>query len=343
MSVTQPHHPLLMPEEGAEHERTWMAFGPSATIWPGVALEAVRSELATIANTIAQFEPVTVLLRPCDEAAAKRLLDPSVELLITDIDDVWARDTGATFVRQHSGSLAAVDFNFNGWGNKQQHAHDAHLAKTMSKHSSIEHVRSQLVMEGGGIEVDGQGTALITESCVLNDNRNPGWSKGDVEDELRVILGVQKVIWLPGIAGYDITDGHVDFYARFAQPGVVLAHSTEDPASFDAAVTEQHAEILHTATDAAGRDLRLEILPEPSLNADLPADYAASYINYYTCNGAIIAPRFGDAAADEYAQSVLSSLHPDRVVLMLPIDALASGGGGIHCVTQQQPLTGPRS
>lgn len=194
-------------------------------------------------------------------------------------------------------------------------------------------------MEGGGIEVDGEGTAIITESCVLNPNRNPDLSKAQCEAELYRLLGLQKIIWLPGIAGKDITDGHADFYARFASPGVVVAGLEPDPSSFDYAVTRRHLDILRTSTDARERKLQVVPLPSPSFvrRKYENAEFAAGYVNFYVCNGAIIAPEFGDGRADRHARDVLRDLFPEREVIQLNIDAVAAGGGGIHCTTQQQP------
>ena len=195
------------------------------------------------------------------------------------------------------------------------------------------------MLEGGGIEVDGIGTAIITESCVLNPNRNPGLSKGACEAALRALLGIRKVIWLPGIAGRDITDGHTDFYARFAQPGVVVAHVDPDPASYDYAVTRDHLEILRAATDANGKPLRIVELPGPQRTRSTYGgnDFAAGYVNFYVINGAVIMPEFGDASADALAKRRIAAVFPGRTVLQLNIDAIAAGGGGIHCTTQQQP------
>jgi len=187
--------------------------------------------------------------------------------------------------------------------------------------------------------VDGEGTAIITESCVLNRNRNPGLSKAVCEDELSRVLGLEKIIWLPGIAGKDITDGHTDFYARFAGAGVVVAGQDKDPDSFDHAVTHRHLEILRGATDAKSRRLKVVTLPGPQRVREEYEnhDFAAGYINFYLCNGAVIAPEFGDRAADKNTNRILSDLFPDREIIQLNIDGVAAGGGGIHCTTQQQP------
>ncbi|UGT44034.1 agmatine deiminase family protein [Nocardia yamanashiensis] len=330
----------LMPEEGDRHTRTWMAFAASEQVWGSELLPVVRRDLATIARTIARFEPVSMLVRADEMDLARGLLgDAAVELIAAPLDDLWMRDTGPVFVKG-GGALAGVDFNFNGWGGKQEHARDAKVAEFVTQQAGVETLHTDLVLEGGGIEVDGQGTAIITESCVLNKNRNPGWSKADVEAELRYLLGLQKIIWLPGIAGKDITDGHTDFYARFARPGVVVAGLDTDPDSYDHDVTQRHLEILKTATDVHGNPLQVEVIEGPSeVRPEYRdhSDFAAGYINFYVCNGGVIAPQFGDAESDAAAKDTLERLFPERTVVQIDIDGIAAGGGGIHCTTQQQP------
>lgn len=328
----------VMPEEGQPHTRTWMAFGASEEIWGAALLPQVRRNLATIAQTIAQYEPVSMLVREDEFELARGLVGPSVELIVAPLDDLWMRDTGPVFVKGN-GTKAGVDFNFNGWGEKQDFDQDALVANFVAARAGVESLPTDLVLEGGGIEVDGEGTAIITESCVLNNNRNPGWSKADVEAELGPLLGLEKIIWLPGIAGKDITDGHTDFYARFARPGVVVAGLDLDPDSFDHDVTARHLDILQAATDAKGRRLEVVVLEAPaSIRPEFESDdFAAGYINFYVCNGAVIAPEFGDPEGDQAARQELERLFPGRRVVQINIDAIAAGGGGIHCTTQQEP------
>lgn len=331
-----------MPDESEPHKRTWMAFGASKEIWGEELLPVVQQNLAEIALAIANFEPVTMLVRQEELALAKELMGDAVEFVVAPLDDFWMRDTGAVFVQNEQGEMACIDFHFNGWGEKQEYAHDAKVAALVAAQTSFGILPTDLVLEGGGIEVDGHGTAIITESCVLNDNRNPGVTKEACETELKKLLGLQKIIWLPGIKGKDITDGHTDFYARFVQPGVVVAGYDPDPESFDHAVTKKHLEILKAATDAEGRPLRVVVLEAPStIRPDYESDdFAAGYINFYVCNGAVIMPEFGDPDADQAAYDALQELFPDRAIVQLNIDGVAAGGGGIHCTTQQEPSPG---
>ncbi|WP_295012557.1 agmatine/peptidylarginine deiminase [uncultured Microbacterium sp.] len=325
----------VMPEEGARHRATWMSLQVDEEVWGEELAPAARTALQDIARTIARYEPVSALV--AKGSAGETDLE-GVHLVEFDADDLWIRDTGPTFVRTTDG-LAGVDFNFNGWGGKQEHDRDAQVARTVCERADVPRIRTELVLEGGALEVDGEGTAIITESCVLNENRNPGWSKQEVEDELERLLGITHVIWLPGIAGKDITDGHTDFYARFARPGVVVAGREDDPESYDYAVTRRHLEILGSAVDAKGRRLDVHVLPGPSsVRPEYANDeFAAGYVNFYVCNGAVIAPQFGDAEADAFAKDTLAELFPDREIVQLDIDPIAAGGGGIHCATQQEP------
>ena len=336
----------VMPDEGEKHLRTWMAFTTSTSIW-GRDLPAVQADLIVIADTIAAFEPVTMLVMDDGRARAQSLLSSArnranISLLSAALNDLWMRDTGPIFVKNRSGSgYSAIDLNFNGWGNKQTHDLDAKVAALVAANAGVPRIQSTLRLEGGGLEVDGEGTAIIKESCVLNDNRNRGVSKAQCETELKRLLGLDKIIWLPGPAGGDITDAHTDFYARFAKPGtVVVSHDANDVYG-ERSVTQRHIDTLRGATDAKGRALALEILDVPD-NPSSPnsssKDFAAGYVNYYVCNHAVIMPKFGDVRADEAARAKLAALYPSRTVATIAINAIAAGGGGIHCTTQQQAL-----
>ena len=328
-----------MPDEAEPHKRTWMAFGPRADVWGAKLLPEVQHNLATIALAIARFEPVSMLVRSTDMARAKQLMGTAIDLVPGSMDDLWMRDTGPVFVRNTMGAKAAVRFNFNGWGGKQAHALDAKIVSSVASIAGAQLLTSSLILEGGGIEVDGQGTAIITESCVLNPNRNPGVSKSRCEAELKRLLGLEKIIWLPGTKGHDITDGHTDFYARFAQPSVVVAGFDADPTSFDHAVTRRHLDILRGSTDAGGKKLEVVVMEGPATvrNRFANKEFAAGYINFYVCNGGVLAPQFGDRHADAAAKETLQSLFPKHTVVQLNIDGIAVGGGGIHCTTQQEP------
>jgi len=334
----------MMPEESAPHRRTWMAFVASDKIWSLQQIPVVKANLILIAKTIAHYEPVAMLVNPADYQQALQLLQAGdsathpIELIEFAVDDLWLRDTGPTFVLDQQHTLSAIDFNFNGWGNKQQHSLDRKVAKFISQQTMANLISTDLVLEGGCFEVDGQGTAILTRSCVINDNRNPNLDQAQLEQRLKRLLGLTKIIWLKGIKGRDITDGHTDFYARFSRPGEVVVSRDNYLASYDYQVTRDNIATLQNSTDALGNPLKLIILDTPEIVNERfdSADFAAGYLGYYLCNGALIAQKFGDPSADEKARKLLQQTFPNHVIEQLNIDGIASGGGSIHCATQQQ-------
>ncbi len=340
-------HLWVMPEESVDHMSTWVGFIADEAIWSPRQIPEVQRKLISIATRIAKYEPVSLLVRQQDYTLAKELLSHyqplpfTIELIVAKFNDLWLRDTGPTFVFNKLGQRAAINFNFNGWGGGQVHELDAKLASFIARQTGTKQLISSLTLEGGCFEVDGEGTAIMSESCILNTNRNPGRAKSDVERELKALLGLDKIIWLKGIKGKDITDGHTDFYVRFAKPGVVLVHRDNDPNSFDYQVTRENIKRLSHLSDAKGRALDIHIIDGPQVwNTHLgTSDFAAGYIGYYVCNNAVIMPKFGDTQADEKARKVIAQHYPDRQVEQIRIDGIASGGGSIHCATQQEPAT----
>lgn len=270
--------PFHMPDEAASQTRVWVAFAASEAIW-GSDYPAVQATIGRLVQAMVPYTQVNVLCRAAEQALARQLCgEQNTRFVVAELDDIWLRDTGGVFVQNGEGELGLVDFNFNGWGDKQEHEQDAGVAELVSKQADARYLQSKLTGEGGGIEVDGKGTAILTESCWLNSNRNPGVSKAQLEAELKANLGLRKIIWLPGIKGKDITDAHVDFYARFVRPGVVLVNLDNDPQSHDYEVTRRHLAILKQATDADGNKLELHVLPPPppSLATRLPIVTATS-------------------------------------------------------------------
>ncbi|MFJ5925705.1 agmatine deiminase family protein [Kitasatospora sp. NPDC092948] len=328
-----------MPAESAPHTRTFMAWPALEEVW-GDQLPGVRQDIASIARAVAAFEPVVLMARPEQAAQARKQCGASVEVIELPVDDLWARDTGPTFVTGPQG-LAGVDFGFNGWGGKQTHAEDAQVARRLLDRYGVPRIRASVTGEGGAIEVDGAGTLMATESSWVNANRNPGKSRDEIEAELKQRLGVHKVLWIKGVAGQDITDCHIDALARFAEPGTVVVHrpAADTPPDVWTTASDQALEVLRSATDARGKPLRVVELVEPDAEL-IPAhnaDFLATYLNYYVVNGGVIVPKFGDRAADDRAADIIGELHPGRKVVQVSIDQVAAGGGGIHCATQQQP------
>ncbi|WP_419992516.1 agmatine deiminase family protein [Streptomyces boninensis] len=329
-----------MPEESEPHERTFMAW-PAIRSIHGADFDGVRDDIARIARTIAEFEPVTLLANERDVRSAQKACGKDVELMPAPVDDLWMRDTGPSFVLGPDG-IAGIDLNFNGWGDKQTHRRDAHVARTILDRERIKRIKAPVTGEGGGLEVDGAGTLLATESCWVNANRNPGKSRDDIEDALKALYGVTKVIWVKGIKGEDITDYHIDALARFSEPGVVVIGKPADSAPRDVwrRAYDQARAVLEDAVDARGKRLEIVDLQEPDDLRGHSDEFLASYVNYYVVNDGVIAPRFGDRRADRNAAAVLRDLYPDREVVQVPVDYLGEGGGGIHCSTQQQPKVG---
>ena len=335
----------FMPEESEPHKRTWMSFIASYDVWEERQVPEVQRNLATIAKTIAKYEPVSILVRKKDYKIALKLLggldrhNYPIELIEFKMNDLWMRDTGPAFVINEEGKKAAINFNFNGWGEDQDYEYDAKIADFVAKTAGVKSIQSSLVLEGGCFELDGQGTAIMTESCILNDNRNPNKGKAEVENELKKLLGLDKIIWLKGIKGKDITDGHTDFYARFAKPSVVVVSRDMDKSSYDYKTTRENIEILKSSTDAKGNSLEIIILDTPwDINTKYGMkDFAAGYVGYYVCNGAVIMQKFGDKNVDNVAKQKLAKVFPKHRIEQISIDGIASGGGSIHCATQQEP------
>ncbi|MGA5821216.1 agmatine deiminase family protein [Kitasatospora sp. NPDC094028] len=325
--------------EWEKHERTFMAWPASENVW-GEQLGAVRKDIASVARAIGGREPVVLLVRPGQEDSARDACGSDVELLSVPVDDLWARDTVPVFVEE-GGKVKGVDFNFNGWGGKQQRGNDSKVARTVLAKYGVERIETRLVAEGGSFETDGQGTLMVTESSVVNDNRNPDMSRDQVEAELRKVLGVTKVIWLAGVKGKDITDAHVDCLARFAAPGVVFLDRAfpGTPPDVWSRSADQARAVLGEATDAAGRKLKvIEISqPDPDRITGRGDAFVSSYMNFYIGNKGVYLPLFGDAKADGHAQEVFRDQFPDREIVPIRIDTIASGGGGIHCSTHDQP------
>ncbi len=324
-----------MPPEWAPHARTWMMWPSRAEVWDDMA-ETCRNYTA-VAHAIARFEPLTMLVRPEDRAAAHAMLGSDVELLEHPIDDSWSRDCGPNFVIDGKGGMAASIFEFNAWGGKYAPFDgDNSSAAAIAAAAGAKTFASNLIAEGGGISVDGEGTLLTTISCFPNVNRNPDWTRDAITKELCEMFGVSKVIWLPGNPLEVETDGHVDGIAQFIAPGVVLCEGPgpKDGEWYD--INVSNVDALRGQTDAAGRELTLIEIPDASQVNDGRERFCASYVNSYICNGAVIMPAYG-IAEDDMVRDLLAEHLPGREVVQVPIPSIAIGGGGIHCITQQEP------
>lgn len=327
-----------MPAEWEAHERCWMAWPCRSDFW-GDSFEAAQRTTADVANAIAAFEPVTMLSTPGSVPIARRLCSKNVTILAVPLDDSWTRDFGPNFVLNSNGGLAASIFHFNAWGQKHEPwGKDAAIGHRIAEYLGIPTFTSTIYMEGGGINVDGEGTVLATEQNVLHPNRNPGLRQGEATEILCAALGTEKVLWLPGDPDDTETDGHIDGIACFIEPGKVLIEicPAEGTARYDN--MQANLEAISDQVDACGRSIEVEIIEE-AYEAERQSEiFASSYINFYIANGAIVMPSFG-IDRDQDARDKLASLFPDREIVQVNIADVAVGGGGIHCITQQQPTS----
>lgn len=336
--------PYTMPAEGAPQSRVWMAF-PT----PGYSLgdtedehHEARSTWAAVAHAVAQFAPVTMLVDPAERAAASRYLSRDIDVVDAPLDDAWMRDIGPTFVHAADGSVAAVDWVFNGWGGQDwaRWDRDEKIGRLVAELAGTPRLASQLVNEGGGIHVDGEGTVLVTETVQLDPGRNPGLTRADVEAELARTIGATHAVWLPRGLTRDSerfgTRGHVDIVATITAPGRLLMHSQNDPAHPDHHVSREIRAALEAGHDAAGRSWDITEIPAPATLTDAEGYVDYSYVNHLVINGGVIACAFDDAN-DADAAAILAEQYPGRDVISVDARPLFERGGGIHCITQQQP------
>lgn len=330
-----------MPAEWHPHSCCWMAWPRRTDYWP-FAMSRAYTSCAAVAQAIARFEPVKMIASSKHIEAVRQWCGGSVEVISLPIDDIWLRDTGPTFVINGQGEIAGVAWQFNAWGeycerlaNYQQ---DAVLASRLLEETQIRRYSAPLVLEGGSIHVDGQGTLLTSEECLLNPNRNPHLNRREIEELLREYLGIMKVIWLGQGLQNDETAGHIDNLACFVRPGIVLALSCQDPEDSNYAALQDNLQRLRHATDAHGRHVEIIEIEQPARRDDLKGlRLALSYINFYVANGGIVMPTFEDAA-DQAALETVIKVFPDRQVVPVTGLDLVYGGGCIHCMTQQQPV-----
>jgi len=337
-----------MPAEWEPHERTWMAW-PSQGYTLGDTVEEVESARGTwaaVAKAVARFEPVTLVVDPGDVQVAHSYLDADhrITLVEAPLDDAWMRDIGPSFVVSQSGSLGAVDWVFNGWGAQSwaTWGNDERIAGFVGGQAAAEVIGSSMVNEGGGIHVDGHGTVLLTETVQLDPGRNPGLTRADVEAELARTIGATAYVWLPrGLTrDYDEfgTRGHVDIVATFAAPGVVLLHWQEDHDHPDYGVCRELEAVLEGTLDARGEALRVVKVPAPRTTHDDEGPVDWSYINHLVVNGGVVACTFADPQ-DAESLAILAAAYGGRDVVGVDARPLFARGGGIHCITQQQPRT----
>jgi agmatine deiminase len=336
--MTPSQSGFIMPAEWHPHERCWMAWPCHPQTWELIGLERARLAYAKVAHAIAEFEPVSMLVHPDDISSAQKLCGPTIQLVSLPINDSWTRDTGPTFLLDVHGNLGGVDWIHNAWGgNYEDFALDNKIAAAVIQQSEAQYFHAPLVMEGGSFHVDGEGTVLTSRECLLNANRNPHLSQAEIEQYLRDFIGAQQFIWLnKGLLG-DETDGHIDEIACFIAPGKVLALITNDREDPNYITLNENLEILKSTRDAKGRMLEVFTVEQP------PATYLGderltlSYINFYLANQGIVMPAFGHEKYDRAAHELFIKLFPEHKITQIAAIDVFAGGGGIHCITQQQP------
>ncbi|MEM6365874.1 MAG: agmatine deiminase family protein [Planctomycetota bacterium] len=322
----------FVPAEWHRHESTIMVM-PSPQNWRGfgIAMKHVRQQWADVANELAQYEDVLMVVRRQDRRAVQRLLDESIGLVDFPVNDGWSRDSGPMFVIDGKGNRRVSGFTFNGWGAKfPPFDDDALLKGRLCEYLQTPMYPIDFVLEGGAVTVDGEGTVITTEQCLLHPNRNTKHNKSQIEAILNQALGTQNVIWLgKGLEPDPVTDGHVDGICAFVAPGVVMLHTTDDRSDPNCRICQDAKRRLESVVDAKGR--QLEII-------DVPLDGDVSYLNFYIANGAVLVPVTGDPRQDERPMGVIKDFFDGRYdVAGIESNVLAEGGGGIHCITQQVP------
>ncbi len=359
----------MMPGEWRTHERCWMLWPFRTDNWRDNAKQA-RASFANVAKAIGKFEPVVIGVIANQIETAQTFFSPgdNVKLEIFDYNDSWMRDVGPTFlVNNSSTTVCGVDWQFNAWGGVYEpFDKDQTVAKRVLQLTNTETIfTADFVLEGGSIHVDGEGTILTTEECLLNPNRNPSLSKEEIEERLLHYLGGEKVIWLKrGLVADEDTNGHIDNIACFSRPGEVLLSWSDDEHDPQYEVCREAFDILSATTDAKGRSiniLKLHIPPamyyteedctlltaptasgsagsgEVDMSRSAGERMAASYVNFYIANGGIVMPSF-HPESDEHALAVIQGAFPGYEVVLVPGRDILLGGGNIHCITQQQPL-----
>ncbi len=340
--VTLKQQGFYMPGEWHLHRRCWMSWPSNGPGYSG-RFEHAKQAAARVATAIARFEPVIMLANREDVASAQALCGPSVEVQTAPIDDGWFRDNGPSFVIDGQGQMIGVNWDFNGWGRKPgvPYERDRALTRLILDREGIPRVDAPLILEGGSFHVDGEGTLMTTEQCLLNPNRNPHLSKQQIEEHLKNYLGVNTVIWLQQGVVDDFTDGHVDLLAAFVEPGVVLALGCDDPQDTNYTAIQTNLEIMRSARDAKGRCLEVIVIPQPPVayNEMNGTRLGLSHLNFYLANGGVILPEFGLRESDALALGIFRDVFKDMEIVQVPSRDLLYAGGNIHCITQQEPVT----
>ena len=335
-----------IPAEWWPHERCLIAWPTVSRTYWGDFYYLAQATHAAVARAVARFEPVLVIADPGEGGNARSYCgSDNIEVVELPIDDSWIRDNGPYFLLGPDGRRAVADFPFNSWGEKYlPYDKDAKVTRLLCEHFGWERFVAPMVLEGGAFTVDGEGTLITTESCLLHPTRNPDLSRERQEEILCDYLGAQKVVWLKaGRTEATDTDGHVDGVCHFVAPGRVILHMVHEPGHVDFDNFRENRRVLDETTDAQGRSFEvLEMDRRATVDIGGKRLAGAFYVNSYQANGGLIVPTAG-SAHDEYALERIREIFPDREVVGVPTPVLAYGGGGIHCITQQVPMPAPGS
>ncbi len=328
---------FAMPAEWDTHAGCLMSWPTRSELW-GVRLDEAKRDYAAVASAVSGFEPLTMVCPPGMEREVHDLCGSDVQTFAAPLNDSWIRDNGPTFVRNGAGEVAIVNFGFNAWG-ERWHPYDSDnaLPERVAEHLEMPMFAAPMVLEGGSFFVDGDGTVLTTEQCLLNPNRNPSMSREQIEQGLKDYLGASTVVWVPVGQSFDVgpegTDGHIDGIAQYVAPGHIVLEAPSSPDASEYESGQRNLEALKGVTDAAGRDLDVAIL-------DAGPGNSKAYCNYYIANGGVIVPVSG-ANSDAAMLELIAGLHAGREVVGVPGEVIALGGGGPHCITQQIPVGPP--
>ena len=328
---------FFMPGEWQSHQQTWMMWptGLDPERYPNI--DTMRAAYAETANLISEFEPVTIIANGNDINSLSSMITNNVSTMVKQIDDSWCRDSGPTFISNNA-KIAGVDWTFNNYGEATgpDYINDAKIAGKILKHLDILHFKAPIVLEGGAIHSDGMGTLMLTEDVIFDPSRNPGLDKKEAEYILEKYLGVENFIWLIAALEYDDTGGHIDNLACFTPNKQILAltEGNQQDSNFDR--LQENMDRLKHAKNINGDNYEIISIQQPSYRKFLNERMALSYINFYIANDAIVLPVFNDPM-DKNAIDTISKVFHDRKIVTLEGSRIVEGGGGVHCITQQQP------
>jgi agmatine deiminase len=359
LSTTPLGDGFYMPAEWGRHIGCWMLWPERSDNWRNGAKPAQHA-FAAVAAAIVQGEPVTVCASPAQYVIAREILDPAIRVVEMTSNDSWIRDCGPTFVINNNGAVRGIDWRFNAWGGLTDGLYfpwdqDDLVGEKVLEFERDDRYAPDFILEGGSIDVDGEGTVLTTEECLLNPNRNPDKNWAQIQEYLHNYLGVKTVLWLEKGVYNDETDGHIDNFCRFVAPGEVVLTWTDDHSDPQYSISTAAFDRLQDMRDAHGRRLNIHKLHQPNpilitaeeaegvdkmpgtLSREAGDRLAASYVNFYIANTAIVMPVFNDPH-DQVAIDTLTRLFPTRRIIAVPGREILLGGGNIHCITQQEPL-----